>query len=280
MKKIITAIFIMASITIYAQTKTITQALITTKTTIITPEGEEDNVPPPPLPGGGEEIRVMRFGGDGETKSVTTIKGNMVKTFTENEMSRTTVLRDNEKKTTTTLLEMMGNKTGFFATDDDQAEMNKRMDSLMQSSGRTNLNAIVNNDIIYFDETKKVAGQVCKKAILINTRKNGIKDSNTIWFCPDFKLQGIISTGGISGFGGMGRATSLEGLIGLAGFPMQYEMKMNRGRKMIVEVTKINFDKEIAEKDFEIPKDFVVKPIKEMQGAEGGRIQIRIGGPN
>jgi len=57
------------------------------------------------------------------------------------------------------------------------------------------------------------------------------------------------------------------GLNDLAGFPMQYEMKMNRGRIMTVEVTKINTDKEVADTEFEIPKDFVVKPMKDMQTA-------------
>lgn len=273
-----------ATLAAQAQTKTLTQAIITTKTTVITPEGMEDNMPAPPPSSNGEEVRVVRFGGDGETKSVTTLKGDMVKTFTENEMSRTTVLRDNSKKVTTTLMEMMGNKTGFYATDEDQEQMNKRMDSMMQSRSQTNganfnNNAAVSSEIAYADETKKIAGLICKKAFLITTRKNGSKDSSTIWYCPDFKFQGIISTGGMSGFGGFGRSTSISGLKDLAGFPMQYEMKMNRGRIMTVEVTKINTEKEVADKEFEIPKDFVVKPIKDMQNGNGPGIQIRMGGP-
>jgi hypothetical protein len=50
-----------------------------------------------------------------------------------------------------------------------------------------------------------------------------------------------------------------------------------------VEVTKIDLTKEIDDKDFEITKDFEVKPMKEMrslmggggQGAAGGQIMIR-----
>jgi hypothetical protein len=264
---------------VHAQLKVLDHAVITTKTTTISPEGADD-MPPPPPSANGEEVRVVRFGGDGETKSVTTLKGDMVKTFTENEMSRTTVLRDNSKKITTTLMEMMGNKTGFYATDEDQVEMAKRMDSLMQSRGGANLNtnAAVSSEIVYVEETKKIAGLLCKKALVITTRKNGTKDSSTVWYCPDFKLQGIVSTGGMAGFGGFGRITSLSGLNDLAGFPMQYEMKLNRGRKMIVEVTKINTDKDVADKEFEIPKDFVLKPMKDMQNGDG-RMQIRIGGP-
>lgn len=280
MKKVITLLIFSASVNAYAQVKVVDHAVITTKTTTISPEGSDD-MPPPPPSSNGEEVRIVRFGGDGETKSVTTLKGDMVKTFTENDMSRTTILRDNSKKITTTLMEMMGNKTGFYATDEEQAVMAKRMDSMMQSRGGTNVNnnAAVSSEIAYVDESKKIAGLVCKKAFVITLRKNGTKDSSTVWYCPDFKLQGIVSTGGMAGFGAVGRITSLNGLNELAGFPMQYEMKLNRGRVMTVEVTKINIEKEVADKEFEIPKDFVLKPMKDMQNGNGPGIQIRMGGP-
>jgi hypothetical protein len=284
MKKIL-PVFLLALTTIaQAQTKTISQAIITTKTTTVSPEGEDD-LPPPPPSSNGEEVRVMRFGGDGETKSTTTLKGAMVKTFSESEMGRTTILRDNTNKKTTTLMEMMGNKTGFYVTDEEQEVMRKQMDSMMQSRRQGNDNNAFNGtapkstEIIYVEESKKIAGQVCKKAFIVTTRQNGTKDSSTVWYCPDFKLEGIASTGGLSGFGNFGRTTSLGGLSDLAGFPMQYEMKLNRGRKMIVEVTKLVIDKEVADKEFEIPKDFVVKPMKEMQNGNGRGFQIRMGGP-
>ena len=282
MKKIITLFFLSGTAALHAQIKVVDHASITTKTTIVSPEGAEDNVPGPP-PGADVEQRVtFRFGGDGETKSVTTLKGDMVKTYTETDMSRTTVLRDNGKKITTTLMEMMGNKTGFYATDEEQLQMSKRMDSMMQSRTQTggnnfNGNQATGTTIAYIEETKKIAGLSCKKALLVTTRKNGTKDTSTIWYCPDFKLQGVVSTGGLSGFGNFGRITTVGGLSDLAGFPMQYEMKMNRGRKMIVEVTKINIDKEVADKEFEIPKDFVVKPMKDMQNGNGN-FQIRMDG--
>jgi hypothetical protein len=40
---------------------------------------------------------------------------------------------------------------------------------------------------------------------------------------------------------------------------------------MIVEVTKIDTGKDIAAKEFEVPKDFDLKPMKEMQNMMGGR---------
>ncbi len=287
MKNILTILFFAITVSTQAQTKMLNQAIITTKTTIISPEGEDDNVPPAPPPGNDGEQRItMRFGGDGETKTVTTLKRDMVKTFSESEMGRTTILRDNKDKKTTTLMEMMGNKTGFYATDEEQEVMRKQMDSMMQSRRQGNdnnassfNNAPKSSEIIYIEESKKIAGQICKKAFIVTTRQNGTKDSNTVWYSTDFKLQGLVSTGGMSGFGNFGRTTSLGGLNDLAGFPMQYEMKLNRGRKMIVEVTKIVIDKEVADKEFEIPKDFVVKPMKDMQNGNGRGFQIRMGGP-
>ncbi len=290
MKKILSLIFIGAAAMAHAQPKTVSQAIITTKTTVVSPDGDDGGAPPPPPAPEGAEIRTFRFGGDGETKSITTLKGDLIKTFTENEMSRTTVIRDNAKKLTTTIMEAMGSKNGFYASDADQEEMRKRMDSLMQTRGQqggfnNNNNTgqqILSTDISYTEDTKKIAGVLCKKAFLINTRKNGTKDSNMVWYCPDFKLQGIASTGGMAASFGFNfssnRTTGLSGLSNLAGFPMQYEMKMNRGRKMTVEVTKIVLDKEIADKEFDIPKDVTLKSAKDMQNGDG-RMQIRIGGP-
>jgi hypothetical protein len=287
MKKILPLFLMAASLAANAQTKVLTQAIITTKTTIVSPEGDEANVPPPPPGADGEQRVTFRFGGDGETKTVTTLKGDLIKTFSESEMGRTTIIRDNANKKTTTLMEMMGNKTGFYSTDEEQEQMRKRMDSMMQSrpqgQGGNNFGAAGTSTttITYVDESKKIAGQQCKKALLITTRANGNKDTGVVWYCPDFKLQGLPSTGGVSGFGAFTRTNTLGGLSDLAGFPMQYEMKMNRGRVMTVEITKIIIDKEIAVKEFDIPKDFVVKSMKDMQnGVGGGGFQIRMdGGP-
>jgi hypothetical protein len=281
MKSILTLLLCSTAFGTFAQQKIITQATITTKTTIVSPDGDDGAPPPPPAPDGAE-VRVFRYGGDGETKAVTHLKNNLVKTVVNNEMSITTTIRDNDKKMTTTLMQMNGSTTGFYATDEDQELMRKRMDSLMQNR-RQNGDATQNNtppttEITYVDETKKVAGVICKKALVIITRANK-KDSNIVWYAPDFKLQGITSTGGLAGFGGMGGRTQLGGLDKLNGFPMMYEMTMNRGRKMTVEVTKIDIEKEVKDKEFEIPKDVEVRAMKDMQNGGGpGMMQIRIGG--
>ena len=225
----------------------------------------------------------MRFGGDGDTKSTTTLKGDMIKTFTESEMGRTTIIRDNKNKKTTTLMEMMGNKSGFFATDEEQEQMRKQMDSMMQSrrqeADQARNNTIPTYEVINSSGAKKIAGFDCKKALIVSTRRNGNKDTTNVWYCPDFKLQGLNSTGGAAGgiMGAFMRNAGLGGLDKLQGFPMSYQMQMGRGRKMVVEVQKLITDKDVADKEFEIPKDFVLKPMKEMQNSFGrGNFQMRI----
>ncbi len=286
MKKIIPLVCLMVSATVYAQPKLISQAIITTKTTIVSPEEDDNNMPPSPPPGGnGEEIRIMRFGGDGETTATTWLKNDMVKTYSESDMGRTTIIRDNSKKMTTTIMEMMGKKTGFYVSDSDQAIIAKRMDSMMRTrNADNNRPAFSGNqpvvDIAYVDETRKISGYACKKALLITTRPNGKKDSSIIWYAPDIKLQGLNSTGGnFAGFGGFSpQAAAFGGMDKLNGFPMQYERTMNRGRKMTVLVTKLVTDKEVTDKEFNIPRDIELRSMKDMQNGGQGGFQMRFGG--
>jgi hypothetical protein len=282
MKKIITLFLLTSSIAVYAQPKILTQAMVTTKTTIVASEGNQE-IPVPAYNESGEQLRIIRFGGDGETKTTTWLKNDLVKTYSESEDSRTTVIRDNTKKITTTIREMMGKKTGVYATDEDQAEMRKRMDSMMKGMGQ---NASFNGgaatpavySIAYLDENKKISGYDCKKALIIAVRKDR-SDTTIVWYCADFKIQNLPATGGIAaGFGGFNMAAGSTGMELLNGFPMQYERNMRNGRKMTVEVTKLVVDKDIADKEFEIPKDIVVKPMKDMQNGGGPGFQMRVVG--
>ena len=285
MKRIFMFLLFPASLAVYAQPKLITQATITTKTTIVASEAEETQVQDMRTPDGGGEVRIVRFsGGDGETKTSTWLKNELTKTFSESEMGRTTLIRDNTKKITTTIMEMMGRKSGFYATDEDQAEMRKRMDSMMQSRGGQNAsfgggaNTPATYSVVYIDENKKIAGYACKKALIIATRSNR-SDTTKVWYCPEFKLQNLPSTGGAAGgFGGFNATAGPTGMELLNGFPMQYERNMNRGRHMTVEVTKMIIDKDVADKEFEIPKDIEIKAMKDMQNGGGPGMQIRIAG--
>lgn len=289
MKAIFFSTMLLASASVFAQPKLVTQAIVNTTTTVIAPEGEDVQN----LQQGGGGMQMFRNFGDGETKSVTYLKDSMVKTVLKSDMGRSSIIRNNNAKLTTTLLEIMGNKTGFFVTDEEQALMKIKMDSMMQARRNADSTKPKNTsglstypvEISYVDGTKKIAGYDCKKALVITTRLLGIKDTVAVWYNPEIKLQNIASTGGTSSFGGFGNFgnfTSLNGLDRIDGFVMQYEMNMRRGRKMIVEVTKIDLAKEVTAKDFEVSKDFEVKPIKEfqsmMQGPGGMQQFMRPGG--
>lgn len=281
MKKSLSLLFLLSSAAVYAQPKVFTQAIITTKTTVVAPEAGDERPAGNFTSESGEQIRVVRFGGDGETKTTTWLKNQLVKTYSESEMARTTAIRDNEKKLTTTIVEAMGRKSGFYATDEEQDAMRKQIDSMMRNRAQANNSMFSNSQptyqIVYIDETKKLAGYNCKKAIAIGTFSSGRLDSTLIWYCPDFKLQGVSSTGGSGGgFGNFSAAGSVSGMEDLNGFPIQYEKTMRNGGKMTVQVTKLVTDKDVADKEFEISKDIDLKPMKEMQngGGPGFRMQI------
>ncbi len=260
----------------FAQPKVYNQAIINTTTNVIAPEDEAvENIAQEPR--GGMNFRNMM---DGETKFVTYLKGDLVKTSIKSEMGKSTLYRDNSKKLTTMVMEMMGSKNGFFASDEDMANMQKRRDSMMAERRKADTNAARRmppmernqgtTDISVTGETKKIAGYNCIKAYLITSRLLGIKDTAIIWYTPEFKLNNVLSTGGLNSMPGMGNMMpALNGLDKVEGFPMRYEMKMRRNRKMEVEVTKVDFTKEIEAKEFEIPKDIEIKPMSEMQNMFG-----------
>ena len=268
---------------VFAQPKVYKQAVISTTTNVIAPEDEGmDN-----MQGGGDMGGRMSFRNmmDGETKFVTYLKGDKIKTTIKSEMGKSAIYRDNSQKTTTTVIEMMGSKNGFFTTDEEQADMQKRRDSMMalrrskDSSGRSFSNNDRNNvttDISYTEESKNIAGFKCKKAYLITTRILGIKDSSVIWYTPEFKLDNVSYTGSLNNMPMMGNmAPTLNGLDKINGFVMAYETKMRRNRLVQVEVTKVELEKAIDDKEFEISKDIEIKPMKEMQmmfrgGGNGG----------
>ena len=114
-------------------------------------------------------------------------------------------------------------------------------------------------------------GYPCMKAYLISSRIPGIKDSVVIWFTDAFKLYNITSTGGFANLPMMSNfIPMLNGLDKVNGFVMRYEMKLRRNRKLEAEVTKVELDKELNNKEFEIPSDIEIKPMKEMRTMFGG----------
>jgi GLPGLI family protein len=262
-----------------AQPTLVKQAIISTTTNVIAPEEEDIQSLQNPQGPGGMNFRNMM---DGETKFTTYLKDGMVKTVIKNEMGRSTIYRDQDKKLTTTLIEMMGNKMGFYITDEEQVEMKRKMDSTFKARRSKDTTAVqavpqteIPAEISPAGESKKIAGYNCTKAYLIHTRLLGIKDTINIWYTTEIKIQNILSTGGLQAFGGMmgNMGVNLNGLDKIEGFVMRYEANMRNRRRMEVEVTKIDLTKNIDDKEFTIPIDVEVKPMKEMQNMFGSQFR-------
>ncbi|MCY7291298.1 MAG: hypothetical protein LH615_03865, partial [Ferruginibacter sp.] len=187
MKLFFLSTFLIASTVLFAQPKNYTQAVITTNTNIIAPEDED--VTQIQNQGGGGGFNFRNFG-DGETKSTTYIKNDLVKTNYKSESFRGSMYRNNTSKISTTNFVIMGNKQGFYSSDNDQAEMAKRMDSMMKERAKTDSsmkprarNVDFSSEVVYINESKKIAGYECKKALII-TDKFLSKDTLAVWYTP------------------------------------------------------------------------------------------------
>lgn len=273
---------VFSSLCLTAQQKLLNQAIINTTTNITSPEEEEvQNLQSNPDGGGrGMNFRNML---DGEIKFVTYIKNSLVKTNIKSETIKSTVYRDNQNKITTTIMEMMGNKMGFYISDQEMVEMGRKRDSIMAERRKSDTSSkpknfgdrkIVSSEIAYSNETKKIAGYLCTKAYLINKNILGLKDSIAFWYTPEIKFENLFFTGGISNLPGMrNMSEGLSGIDKINGFVMGYEMTIMRNKKMEVEVTKIDTQKTIEDKEFALPKDVEIKPMKDMQFGRGGMMR-------
>lgn len=277
---------------VQAQPVEYTRAVVSTTMEVIAPENEDASG----FSGGNEGRGGMNFRNmmDGETKITTYIKGDKMKTNIKSDVIKSSIYRDHGAKTTTTVFQMMGEERAFFATDQDMADMQRQRDSMMEQrrnrptdSGttrrppgrdRTPTEVVLVNT----SETKKIAGKTCIKAYLVSTLLLGNKDSTVIWYCPDFKIKNIVSPGSLNMLPMMGNMMpgGLQGLDQVPGFVMRYETRFRRDRLVEVEVTKIELDKEVSDKEFEVSTSVDVKPIKDMQnmfgpGGRGGFNRMR-----
>ena len=280
MKLLFVTIALAASFMGIAQPKLITKAIISTTTNVIVPEEEDVSQIQPQGQGGGMNFRNFL---DGEMKSTTYIKDELTKTSIKSETMKSSIFRNNATKTTTTIYEIMGNTQGVVSNDEEQEQMKKQMDSMIAARAKTDTaikqrvrTVDVATTVTYLEETKKIAGYNCKKALLITDRFVK-RDTLAVWYTPDIKFANVPSTGGLAGVPMM-RMMSGGGAANfdkINGFVMMYETKMPRGRTMEVKVTKIEIDKDIAAKEFDIPKDVEIKTMKEMQSGGAMRFMAR-----
>ena len=293
MKKTILSIALMLTVIIaLAQPKIIEKAIVKAKTEITFPENFSFGGPGGGGPGGGGgEAGGFTMPRDMETNTTMTYSADYMKIESLSDFGNNVVITDRKKKVTTTLIEAMGRKTGWFTSDAEAEAQARKQDSSRKarrdSLAELGLNFTDNKpELIYSEETKKVSGFTCKKVTIKTKGQNGQVSENVIWYNPDFKLaeSSTAASAGGGGFGGGGRgrmsmmSAGVPGLDQINGFPMEYESVRENGFKIHMIVTKIQVDASIDEKTFEIPKGFDVKPQSTFEGQGGMRMIFRSGG--
>lgn len=216
------------------------------------------------------EGRMMIRIGDGEIKSKLFFKNGMTKIESDMGMGTNQVIVDSKTKTTTTLFEAMGRKMGFYTTEDDMKRMMSGPDS-----GRQQRIQQFNPEVFieYLNETKKIAGMVCNKAIIRYKDRKDEEVQQIVWYSPEFILGEGFKIRDIM------RMANVPGLNKLKGFPMEFELVRQNGSKVNYQVTKVDLNVKVDDKTFLIPKDYDIKPMSEMnRGGRNGDVQIRVNG--
>ena len=293
MKKIVlSAVLLAAGIVAFAQPKIVERAIVKAKTEITFPENFSFGGPGGGPGGGGDgPPGGFTMPRDMETTTTMTYSPDFMKIESMSDFGNNVVITDRKKKVTTTLIEAMGRKTGWFTSDAEAEAQRLRQDSVRKarrdSLAELGLTFTDNKpELIYSDETKKVSGYTCKKVTIKTKGQNGQVSENVIWYNPDFKLAESSTSasaggGGFGGPGGRGRMSMMSGVPGLDqinGFPMEYESTAQNGFKIHMVVLKVQVDAAIDEKTFEIPKGFDVKPQSTFEGQGGMRMIFRSGG--
>jgi len=294
MKRISVLSVLLFAVTIcFAQPKVVEKAIVKVKTEMTFPENFGNDRGPG---GGGGEGGGFSMPRDMETNTTMYYTPSFMKVESMSDFGNNVVITDRINKKTTTLIEAMGRKTGFYSTDADMEAMKAKTDSMRQLR-RDSLQAMGitfkdnKPELVYSDETKKISGVVCKKVTIKSKGQGGAVTENVIWYNPEFKMAATSTaagnTGGFGGGGGRGggmmsMAGGIQGLELIEGFPMEYEMVRGNGFKIHMTVLKVQPDANIDEKIFEIPKGFDLKPMSSMQGGngEGMRMIFRRGGEN
>lgn len=246
-------------------------------------------------------------GGDGdgggpsgmESKNTIYYKGDLIKTYSQSDFGNNTVIIDKKNKRTTTITEAMGRKTGFYITEEDEIKMRenaqKRMDSVRAARGGGESaqpsNASPAPEIEYTNDTKKIAGYNCKKAIIKTKSRQGEVSETIVWYTTDIKKpEGYPAPGNMGGGGGFARGFrggpggagggfgGMNGLDKIDGFIMGFSTSRPNGFKMETEVASIEVNPEINDKVFEVPKGVDLKPFSEMQ-SQWNRGGMPGGGP-
>lgn len=258
MKKIATLLFCLAAFLSAFSQETLNEGIIEMKVHLTFPESDQ----PPAPEGGGNSFRI----GDLDIKSKMFFKNGNMKMENDAGMGKNLTFYNAETKTTTTLMEMMGKKMGFYSNDEEMKKMMAGADSANKPKIQSFKPEVF---IEYLSDSKEIAGVTCYKVIIRYKNSKGEEKQQEVWYTPSFKMgEGLR----MSSF----MRTDVPGLNKLKGFPMEMETVQPNGMKMHYVVTKIDKEAKIDDKTFVIPQGYDIKPQSEMM--RGGGMQFRVGG--
>jgi GLPGLI family protein len=257
MKHIFSFLFVLAAFYTSKAQQTINEAIIDINVNITFPESDA-----PPAP---EGAQVMRFG-DGEVKSKVFYKNGNMKMESDMGMGKSLMYYTVENKTTTTLMEVMGRKMGFYTNEEDMKKM-QAADTTQKSIQSFKPEVFVE----YLSDSKKIAGITCYKAIIRYKNSKGEEKQQEVWYTPDFRMGEEFKLNTLM-------RSDIPGINKIKGFPMEMQLERQNGMKVHYLVSKVDTNTKVDDKTFVIPSGYDIKPQSEMMKGGNGRMQFRIGG--
>lgn len=169
------------------------------------------------------------------TESTMLFKNDKAKVEVKMQMGQTTIISDNKTGDGTMLMDMMGKK---WAIKMNKGDIQKQKEQLGKPK------------VEITNETKKIAGYTCKKAVISMKMKDGEKKFDA-WFTDALKARNSFSTQ----------------IDGLDGFLMEFDNTQN-GIDMKMTARSVEAI-EVADAEFIIPQGYEVKTIEELRGMGG-----------
>ncbi|HQQ94339.1 MAG TPA: hypothetical protein PLQ93_07280 [Bacteroidia bacterium] len=169
------------------------------------------------------------YAGFGEQEMVNYLKGDLYRNETSSMMGTSSTCFDG--KILTHVSDQMGNKTGFTATKEE-------LDAANQNENKEK------PKIEYTQESKKIAGYECTKAILSSVSKDGKEQKVTVWVTD--KIKSTAARGKRTG----GRGMQMD-FGDLKGYPLQIESSQNQnGTEMKMVMTALEVSTAPIEDNF------------------------------
>lgn len=175
-------------------------------------------------------------------ESVMYFKGDMSRTEVKMAMGNTVVITNGKLGESTTLMNMMDGKYAIRTTKEDIAKLRSKK-------------GIPKPEVQVTDETKTIAGHLCKKATLTVKDESGKVNSVDVWFTKDITAPNSI------------RKAS-AGLEAIDGFLMEFQVKQST---LAMKMTCRSVE-EIKTEDsmFVIPADYKTTTMEELMKSMGG----------